>query len=105
MIIAATTNKRIDRFINELSSQFNTKILREPSRFLGCKLVQNIDNNIITISQSTYIPNILKESGFYNGHAGKTSVPIKPTYKVQLSKTPADEDTVLQYQTIVGKLN
>ncbi|KAJ9400822.1 hypothetical protein DTO282F9_2390 [Paecilomyces variotii] len=100
MIIAATTDEGIDRFINELSSRFNTKILGEPSRFLGCKLVRNIDDDTITMSQSAYVPDILKESGFYDWHAGKTSVPMKSTYKVQISETTADEDTVLQYQNI-----
>ncbi|KAJ9266388.1 hypothetical protein DTO212C5_6311 [Paecilomyces variotii] len=62
MIIAATTDEGIGRFINELSSRFNTKILGEPSRFLGCKLVRNIDDDTITMSQSAYVPDILKES-------------------------------------------
>jgi Reverse transcriptase (RNA-dependent DNA polymerase). len=105
ILIAAPTEEDIESFVEELSTRFGTKILGEPSRFLGCKLHRDQMKKTITMSQAGYVPEILANSGFYDGKPIKASVPMKISYKTAVSETPAEKDIKLEYQIVTGKAN
>jgi Reverse transcriptase (RNA-dependent DNA polymerase). len=107
MLIAATTEAAVNIFINEISERFGTKVLGEPSRFLGCKLFRDRERRTITMSQASYVPGILQDSGLYDGKQMKTSVPMKVSYRTEIQEEgdSSNEDRKLEFQTICGKVN
>ena len=102
IILAAETEKRLNDVKLVLAKHFDIKDMGKLHYFLGMKVVQNNEGNMVWISQPAYTHNLLQKFGMEKAKPVKTPVDTS----TKLVKASEVEDSLDQslYQSAVGSL-
>ena len=97
LLIAASTQTLIDEFTMLISSKFEYKDLGRPTRILGMDI--SVNDKSITLSQSTYIKEVLDR--FRMTECKAASTPLQPNFKFD---PVIEHDPQPAFASIVGCL-
>jgi hypothetical protein len=107
ILLASNHVRLIQETKDILSSNFDTKDLGEASYVLGIQIHRDRRNEVLSLSQKTYLEKIIKK---YNMHASKaTPAPIQKGDKFGLYQCPKnqyeiDQMKAVPYASVVGSL-
>ena len=83
----------------ELKIQFNTRDLGELHQFVGIKVTHDCHNHTITISQPSYIRDLIEHAGLAEANMEKTPISAKKKFKPYDRPRPN-----YPYTTMIGSL-
>jgi hypothetical protein len=101
LIIAGNDMEQINIVKKELSDKWSMKDIGELSEILGMEVYRDRQRKLLTLSQTTYIKDILQKFGFSN--CKPISTPLDPGMKLSKHSTQMGTE-IFPYREIIGSL-
>lgn len=104
-IVTGPDTKEIDQAIADIGKKF--KITSQPtvSDFLGVKIVRDIPNNQILLTQPQLIQSIINDLGLEKAKAVQKCIPALAGTILQRYKDSSPHNESWHYRSVIGKLN
>ena len=97
--VAATSMSSVVKMYDEFDKVFVKKIERfiPIQKFIGLEIIENNENNCITLGQQLYVNQILNDVNLCIDTTAKTKIPIKPGLNLRTSEQNNDNKPILEH--------